>query len=249
MRRFLIILTILFVSAGMVSPQAALAARSTENKTAPGYQNISETVFQSLFQQYLRRVLKKTDSDVALTSMKVVGNKPVQAGILTFQVFRKDRRGMRGNVRLTVIVNVDGVSRSQVRLSGWVNVFDDVVYTARRLVRGQVIQPEDVYLVRSNISYMPANVIFNLERVIGMRVKHSIKADAIIKEGLVERPPTVEKGYRVTILAESAFIKITAPGLVLMKGETGDMVRVRNLMSKKEIYAQVVDNATVRVDF
>jgi flagella basal body P-ring formation protein FlgA len=34
-----------------------------------------------------------------------------------------------------------------------------------------------------------------------------------------------------------------------MKGFTGELVKVQNLMSKKEIYAKVVNSAIVKVDF
>jgi flagella basal body P-ring formation protein FlgA len=34
-----------------------------------------------------------------------------------------------------------------------------------------------------------------------------------------------------------------------MKGYTGELVKVQNLMSKKEIYAKVVNGSMVAVDF
>jgi len=42
---------------------------------------------------------------------------------------------------------------------------------------------------------------------------------------------------------------VTAPGRVLMKGCTGEIIKVQNLMSKMNIYATVVNNSTVMVEF
>jgi flagella basal body P-ring formation protein FlgA len=53
----------------------------------------------------------------------------------------------------------------------------------------------------------------------------------------------------VTILAESGDLRVTVPGRVLEKGYKGSLIRVQNVMSKKEIYATVVNGATVTVDF
>jgi flagellar basal body P-ring formation protein FlgA len=59
----------------------------------------------------------------------------------------------------------------------------------------------------------------------------------------------MDKGDIVTIIAESGDIKVTAPGKVLMKGYVGELVKVQNLMSKKEIYAKIVNGSMVAVDF
>ena len=66
---------------------------------------------------------------------------------------------------------------------------------------------------------------------------------------MLKKSPIVVKGDVVTIIAESSGLRITVPGRVLMKGFTGELVKVQNLMSKKEIYAKVVNSAIVKVDF
>jgi flagella basal body P-ring formation protein FlgA len=66
---------------------------------------------------------------------------------------------------------------------------------------------------------------------------------------MFEKCPIVDKGDIVTIIAESGDIKVTAPGKVLMKGYAGELVKVQNLMSKKEIYAKIVNGSMVAVDF
>ena len=53
----------------------------------------------------------------------------------------------------------------------------------------------------------------------------------------------------VTILAESGGLRVTAPGKVLEKGYLGELIRVQNAMSKRQIHARVVNNSTVVVDF
>ena len=66
---------------------------------------------------------------------------------------------------------------------------------------------------------------------------------------MLERPPIVERGDMVMILAESGGLRVTVPGKILEKGYRGQLVQVQNTMSRKNIYAKVIDEATVMVDF
>ena len=70
-----------------------------------------------------------------------------------------------------------------------------------------------------------------------------------IKEWMVERPPAVNRGDMVTILAESGGLRVTVPGRTLEKGHLGESIRVQNVMSQKKIYARVVNSNIVKVDF
>jgi len=80
-----------------------------------------------------------------------------------------------------------------------------------------------------------------MDKAEGLRAKHNIKADTCLKEWMLEKAPVVEKGDLITIYAESADLKVTAPGRVLMKGCIGEIIKVQNLMSKMNIYATVVN--------
>ena len=80
-------------------------------------------------------------------------------------------------------------------------------------------------------------------------VKHTIKKDTCIKEWMLEKPLVVKRGDMITILAESGNLRVTVRGRVLVKGHMGELIRVQNSMSKKIIYARVINNSTVSVDF
>lgn len=213
------------------------------------YQVLKEAKFREAFQQYLGRRLGKARSDIAVSKFKVSGNKSVPAGKVGLQLFQKDKRRLQGNVRLIAVVSINGNVRNKVTLSGWVDVFESVVCAARNLKRGEALTKDDVYVTRKNISHIKPNYLTAVNQAIGLMVKHNVKADACIKDWMLKRMPVVDRGDLVTILAESAGLKLTVPGRVLMKGYDGELVKVKNLMSKRDIYAKVVDNATVMVGF
>lgn len=213
------------------------------------HQTIPEERFRELLMDYLCLRLEKGASDIAISRFKVVGNRPVPQGKLHFEVFQKDKTGLAGYVRVVALVNVDGVTRTKVRLSCWVDIFDPVVCITRNLKRGEIIEDDDLYLARKNISHLSPRILTDMSKVVGLMVKHNVREDACLKEWMLERPPIVRKGDMVTILAESDELRLTVPGMVLEKGYLGERVRVRNVMTRKEIYAKIINTSTAVVDF
>lgn len=212
-------------------------------------QSIPESRYRAVFGDYLARVLQKERSDIVVSKLKVIGDKPLPAGKISVQLFQKEKRVPSGNVRLVAIIRVDGAVCNRVRLSGWVDIFDTVVCAARHLNRGEIISADDVFKVRKNVTRQSTRIVHDIDHVVGYRTRHRIQANTCIREMMLEKAPVVEKGSMVMIVAESDSLCITAPGRVLMKGDVGDLVRVQNLMSKKEIYAEVVNPGRVRVNF
>jgi len=215
----------------------------------PVSQTIPEARFNELFLDYIGSQLGKKPIDIVVSKLKVIGNKPVPAGMLSFQAFQKDERQLKGFVRLIGVVRVNGVVKNKVRLSGWVDLFDSVVCVSRNLKRGETIEKGDIHLVRKNVSHLSHNILTQTDKAIGYIAKNNIKRRTCLKESMLERALSVDRGDRIMIVAESDFLKISAPGKALMAGEVGDLIKVENLMSKKNIYAEILDGSTVTVDF
>jgi flagella basal body P-ring formation protein FlgA len=174
---------------------------------------------------------------------------PIPVGTISFHPYQKGKRRLEGYISLIVVVEINGVVKNKVKLSGWVDIFQPVVCASRDLKRGERIEKDDLYFVKRNISHISSKILTDMNKVIGLIAKHNVKKDTSIKEWMFEKCPIMDKGDIVTIIAESGDIKVTAPGKVLMKGYVGELVKVQNLMSKKEIYAKIVNGSMVAVDF
>ncbi len=230
-------------------PAGTAAAKKGLKATTSNYQTLPEAKFNAVFSAYVRKQIGRRGSDVSVSRVKVMGNGPVPAGKVTFQLFHKDQRKLGGQVGITALVRVDGVEARKVRISGWVDVFDSVVCISRNLKRGEIIQEDDLYLSRKNISRLPSTILTEKGKAIGLMVKHQIRAETPLKEWMLVRAPIVKRGDVVTILAESGGLRVSVPGKILEKGYKGQLVRVQNTMSRKKIYAKVINDATVMVDF
>jgi flagella basal body P-ring formation protein FlgA len=212
-------------------------------------QTIQESQFQEAFSGYINSRLEKENIEIIISKFTVAGNKLLPAGEVSLRVFQKGREELYGYVRLIAIVSVDDVPRTEVTLSGWIDVFDSVVCTSRRLNKGEVITKNDVYLTKKNISRLHPDTLTDMNQAIGLMLNHDIKENDTLKEGMLKRAPIVNRGDMVTILAEMGGIRVTAPGKILEKGYQGEYVRVQNAISKKNVHAKVVNDSTVMVDF
>ena len=236
---------------GLFVPSSGAAAGRSDRQDVirKGYQKIPESKFREIFHAYFCRNLNINKSDVVISKMNVIGNTPVPSGKISYRLFQRGQRKLEGYVSAIAVIKVNGVVRNKVKISGWVDIFKYVVCASRDLERGEKIHQDDLYMVKRNLSHLSSKILTDKTAIIGLIAKHNIKADTCLKEWMIEKAPVVNKGDIVTIMAESGDLLVTVPGKVLMKGFSGELVKVQNLMSKKEIFAKVVNHSTVAVAF
>jgi len=246
--RILILLSIIISACFPVSAEAL----TKDTDMTPGnaaVHSIPNSAFYERIKDYMCQRLGRSETDIIISKFKLIGNKPIPQGETQFQVFQRDKRAPRGNIRLIVLVSVEGMVVNKVRVSAWVDVFEQVVCTARRLNKGDTIGHDDIYVARKNTTYLSPKVLTSSKKAVGFMAKHRLRADTPLEGWMVERPPVVDKGDIVIILAESCDLRVTVPGLIMEKGYLNELVMVRNTMSKKNIHARVLDDSTVKVIF
>lgn len=176
-------------------------------------------------------------------------------GALEFQPVNQPHTQYLGKKRLQVAVLVNGQEEARVSMAGQLKLFGDVVAASRRMNRHTVLKAEDLQVVRRDISQMAPDLLRapEGENVLGglrgLRLKNSVQAGELLFATMVEATPLVRRGNLVTILASAGRISVSVPGEMRDSGAKGEVVRVKNLMSRREILAQVVDKNTVRVVF
>jgi flagellar basal body P-ring formation protein FlgA len=238
----------LSVLLALLGPAAVLAG-DYEKAAAPQVRQVSEGRLRDSFVGYLHSHLRKPASDVIVSKFKVSGNDDVPAGPLSIQVFQKERGALVGHVRLAAILAVGGVPRAEVSMSGWVDVFESAVCISRPVKKGEILEREDLYLIRINTSRLQGSAMNDVEQAVGLMAKHNLRENTCLKEWMIEKPPVLYKGDMVTIFAQSGGLRVTVKGVVLERGYPGETVKVQNLMSQKTILARVIDASNVMVAF
>jgi flagella basal body P-ring formation protein FlgA len=157
--------------------------------------------------------------------------------------------GLASNMSVTV----RGVSGGKI-IGEWplqikVELYQKVWVAAQRLESGQVLergliaaQPLDV--LRETTQPIPAE-----RELAGFEIAQSVsKGKAITRRDLVERP-LVKRGQFVDAFAGEGGFSVRMRALAMEGGAAGAVIRVKNLDTKKEFYAQVINENQVQVRF
>jgi len=154
-----------------------------------------------------------------------------------------------GNINMMVLARQkDRVVRNiPVRVE--VEALADTVVTLRQIEHGTSITAADLVLQRREITQSSHLAARTLDAVIGKKARITLRANQPVRTDQVEKVPLIKSGQMVTIIAENGVMKISVTGKAHSSGAEGDLIRVQNLTSLKEIPARVIDATTVQVAF
>ena len=79
--------------------------------------------------------------------------------------------------------------------------------------------------------------------------KVKLPPGTVVLQRYVEIPFAIKRGQLVKIVAEKNGIYVETTGRALQNGHVGDIIKVKNIYSKKVIEGKVKDDETVVVDF
>jgi flagella basal body P-ring formation protein FlgA len=213
------------------------------------YQTIQDETLERRFAEFVADHLNDANSEFRVSRFRAVGNGPVPEGAMRIELVPQSDREFMGYVSLNATVYVDNKLQKRLVLSGWIDRLEDVVCLRRAVGSDVVLSNDDLVIERKNITRLAGKAIRSVEEAVGKRVKHSVRAGDVLLAHGIERPPLIKKGDRVTIMAQSSTLLVTALGIAQDQGCAGDQILVRNHMSDKDIIASVVDASTVKVEF
>lgn len=170
-------------------------------------------------------------------------------GSVNWEIIEKDYQDFIGNIAITIDFIVNGKLIRKAHVSGMISVTQEVMKTARRIKKGEIITENDLIFVTERKSSSRNGALTDINDAVGKKATRTIQADQIMTTRMVEVPPLVRKGNGVLIKAENKDIRISTLGTVLEDGQFGDNVRVVNISSGKEIFATVKGPGLVEVTF
>lgn len=148
------------------------------------------------------------------------------------------RIGLRFSVK-----EMDGTAKRRFTGSVFLNLWMDVPCAAVPLNRGDAVSPDKVTFRSENLAYQKGAVWdgrggpWQVKRAIG--VGQPILADDLAPLAAIHR------GDRVTLVYRRGNVEMRTMVEALEEGGPGDTIAVRNLSSRKQIYATVRDGNTV----
>ncbi|SHI51808.1 flagellar basal body P-ring formation chaperone FlgA [Propionispora hippei] len=157
--------------------------------------------------------------------------------------------GVRFNFPTVVyaVVTLNGQAYTKVSLSLDVRLFQDVVVAARSLAANELIAPDSIKYERMDIGRLSQGYMTNLVDVAGMQARRTISPGTPLNKYMLAQPEVIKRGAMVSILVRMGDMEVMATGEAMQNGSVGDIIRVRNVNSKKVVTAQVLDGTSVLI--
>jgi flagellar basal body P-ring formation protein FlgA len=225
------------------------AVSSANQQSTQKAQTIQPAQIRAAVQQYITRHAPWAAGQMIVKKIKF--NRPVglPAGKVALSVAAPKHTDWLGAIPFTVGVAVNGQRTAAFTVPVNIEVWSDVLMTTKPLGRFEPIDRDDIQVKKMDLARVPSNVLVKVDEVLGKRTNRNIAANCILRTDLVEMPPLIKRGDLVEVVAQSPMLKISVKAMAKENGRQGDRIKVVNLRSKKTLYALVVDDHTVRVEF
>lgn len=152
-----------------------------------------------------------------------------------------------GPIPVAVEAWVDGRLYRTVSLTLRLSLIREVVVASYPLPRHAVVRTTDVRIERRDIGLVQHEPLQDLALVVGRRTTRMLAMGDVVASDAVELPPLIQKGDVVTVMVETPGLLVTAKGVAQEGGKVGQLVRVKNMASGREIFGKVESDKTVRV--
>lgn len=143
-----------------------------------------------------------------------------------------------GDVAWDVTILATGGSQ-RASVSAYARAWQDQLVTARPMSARAVFRSEDVIARRILVDRLQDESLLSAEQVVGQQAARDINAGTVVVGRLVEAMPMVQPGQLVTIVAEQGRIQIKTVAEAKDGGSFGQVIRVRNPVTREEFAVQI----------
>ncbi|MGY5365934.1 flagellar basal body P-ring formation chaperone FlgA [Enterobacter oligotrophicus] len=151
--------------------------------------------------------------------------------------------------RLRFDVRCDAGNGWDVAVTVKHDIYLQVLMTKETLERGHVIAASDLTRRKFNISNLRSGYLTRPDDVIGLTLKRRTRELQPLSMSQLDSPVMVERGQRVLMVANQDGVEARTMGIASKKGRKGEMIKVKNESSEREVTAMVVDMGVVRTGY
>jgi len=214
-----------------------------------GSVEITAEKLERVVREFIVQNMPWDQKKVHIADVRITDPVRLPQGHIGYTVLPPEGGKYQGTVLIPITFTVNGASVKKVWAHATIEVLTDVVVCTRPLGRYEIITEDKIRIEQKDLASIPSNALAAAQDVVGKRTRRVLSANAVLTADQVELPPLMKRGDLVTIIADSGCLRISARGEALERGRRGELIKIRNLSSQKEIFGRVIDGDTVAVDF
>ncbi len=151
------------------------------------------------------------------------------------------------NTNFTITVRCSGSKPWSVYVPVKIRTYISVLVSKRPLARGIKVTADDFAMEKLEISKLRNGYFTSSENLIGRIPKRSLPKGKVVSPNDLETYKIINRGSKVSIMAQLQGINVRMPGRALSDGAKGEMIKVENLSSKRVIEAVAIKPGIVQV--
>ncbi len=164
-----------------------------------------------------------------------------------YEIAPAPKSAMIGRTAFSLNINTPAKMTQTSWINADIEVWVDVVLASHTMKDHQVIHEDDIYVTKKDLAELPPGYLHDMKDVTGKRVKRFVGTNRPITEDILEEPPLFKRGEKIFIVAESETLRVIAVGIATDDGYRGRPAKAINMQSKKEVFGEAIDGATVKV--
>jgi len=229
---------------------SALDLRGSQKiQVTRSYVEIRKKEIQEILSDFLNGNALKNNPSARVKTLGVPQRIILPKGRITYRVLPPKNTTYVGMVPLSIEFSVDGEIQKKVRVNATIEMMVEVVVAKNPLRKHKPLTEDDLELQKMDLADLPADVVTDLQAVLGKRTRRAIGSHTVLRADLIEFPPIIKRGDVVVVIAESNGLRITTLAKAKRKGRMGERIPVENFDSRKIMHALVIDSRTVKIEF
>jgi len=147
--------------------------------------------------------------------------------------------GGRTTGNTTVGVRCPGTKPWSLYVPVTVNVYKNVVVTTEALPRNTLLNHSHLKVAKRNLAKLPQGYFVDPDRLVGMKLKRNLGAGLPLSPNMIKAQTVIKRGQQVMLISQSRGISVRMQGKAMDNGAAGDLIRVKNLSSKRIVEGTV----------
>lgn len=240
--RLHILLLTAFCAAG-----GTLATGSELSSRAVSPAGFAESDLLGLLTRTLQSEQVRDRGELELRALRPWTTLPVAPETVSLRIVELPTAGVSGQFIARFELFADGKSLGSFQTPLQARVWREVWVARSALARNQVLREEDVALERRDILGLRQDLVTELPGGLEYEIREYVPAGAPLLARAVKPRPVVRRGQAADAYLEQGALRITMKVEVLEDGAPGQVVRLRNLQSRREFRGIVQNESTIVV--
>lgn len=199
-------------------------------------------------EEYILKQVNFSKEDLLIECKSPLADEHLPAGKIDIQLKTGPNLKFYGFTPVEVIIFIENKVYKSFLLYLDIDVKTRVYMARHWIKRYTPLNSDNIILVETYRSKVPQDAVSCEEDLTDRVVKVAVPKGKIITHSIIDISPCIKNRDLVNVVLETNNLRVTAKAQALMDGRRGDLVKLRSLDSKKEIYGRIIDEKTVFIE-